>query len=147
MAQSACSDNSMCGPTVGAPLQNFLLARVPMEGALPGHRRDKTCARCLVFRRKGGQMTGTRRSHAWMQRQLPSRDTANSSLTRTLRGTQRSTRDSQNRQYKIYISSFTKKSTTLAFERKKVSLRRNIVLKKIKNNKIFYLSQRHEKKR
>jgi len=36
---------------------------------------------CLVFRRTSSQMTGTCRSHAWMQRQLPSRDTANSSLT------------------------------------------------------------------
>jgi len=50
MAQSACSDNTMCGPTVARfPLQNFLLAQVPMEGALPRHRRDKTCAFALFL--------------------------------------------------------------------------------------------------
>lgn len=129
MAQSACSDNSMCGPTVGTPPQNFLLARVPMEGALSGHRRGKTCARCLVFRRTGGQMTGTRRSHAWMQRQLPSRNIANSSLTRTLSGERRETRGIRKTVNIEFIFHLSRKNDVRS--RKDVITKRNIVLNKI----------------
>lgn len=45
-------------------LKIFFWPECPKWKALSGHRRGKTCARCLVFRRTGGQMTGTRRSHA-----------------------------------------------------------------------------------
>lgn len=76
---------------------------------------------CLVFRRTSGQMTGTRRSHAWMQRQLPSRDTANSSLTvqnitgNACEGCEGY--DSQTRRRTIHISSSKRRHSTLDCER------------------------------
>ena len=81
MAQSACSGNSMCGPAGRWSPLKFSSAAGPHGRRVTGHRWDKTRTRCLVFSCTTGQMTGTRHSHAWMQRQLPSRDMANSSLT------------------------------------------------------------------
>lgn len=63
------------------PSEIFFCSRSPWKARYRPPMGQNSSALPLVFSRATGQMTGTRHSHAWMQRQLPSRDMANSSLT------------------------------------------------------------------
>lgn len=63
------------------PSEIFFCSRSPWKARYRPPMGQNSSALPSVFSRATGQMTGTRHSHAWMQRQLPSRDMANSSLT------------------------------------------------------------------
>lgn len=83
MAQSACSDNSMCGPTVGTPPRNFLLAQVPAEGARVTRAQTGRNLRVALFLGRTGGPNDRDASLSCMNATsaaIPA-DMANSSLT------------------------------------------------------------------